>query len=308
MSTRDEAGIRRHLVLRIGDQRFAMPAEHIEDVIPESRPRPLGALPAHMPGVIRLHGRWIPAVNPLPLLGMVGAPGTAAAILHRGTQTYALLIDGAEGVLMVDEDEILTDHDAVGGTRSFIEDGTGPVTLLDADALFHAPAPRRVDANARRRTVDASARVVLVFTIGPYRLALPAECIREARGRSSLRAPAPGVPGLVGVVDVDGRAAPVFSIARSLGVSMERSARVLLVETPRGTVGIAADATHGVASVPVANADAHPLLGALLAPILRGVLPGKAGPLVELDITRLIDDDAWEMVRAALHGASPTGA
>ena len=306
MSTRDEAGARRHYVVRIAAQRFALPADLTEEILPQTDFRALGAMPAHLPGVIRHRDHWVPAVDPRPLLGLDGARGAAAAMLRRGAQAYALLIDGSDGMLMVHEDEIETDHDAVRGTREFIEDRGGAITLLDADSLFRTPAPRRVDANAHEREAAASERVVLAFGVGPFELALPVECVLEAHASvADMRSAARAAPGLLGFVDHEGEAVPVLSLAHRLQAGDANASRVLVIATPHAKVALAVQRVIGFVSVPVAHGgDSHSLLQRMLARGVRGVLRSAAGPLVELDVARLLDDAEWESFRAAMPAAS----
>ena len=306
MSTRDEAGARRHYVVRIATQRFALAADLVEEILAQSDFQTLAAMPAHIPGVIRHRDRWIPAVDPRPLLGLDGTPGVASAVLRRGRQAYALLIDAAEGVQLVHDDEIVIDHDAVRGAREYFEDRAGPVTLLDADSLFRTPAPHRVDPDAKAREAAFAERVVLTFAVGPYVLACPVECVLEMRADlENVRPAARPAAGLLGLIDHDGVAVPLLSLAHRLRAGRIDETRVLVIATAQSTLAVAVQRVIGFVSVPVKpRSDRHGLLQLMLGRGIRGVISSAAGPLVEIDAGHLLDDAEWEAFRNAASAES----
>ena len=306
MSTRDEAGARRHYVVRIAAQRFALAADLVEEILPQSEFRALAAMPAHIPGVIRHRDHWIPAVDPRPLLGLEGVRGAASAVLRRGRQAYALLIDAADGVQVVHDDEIVTDHDAVRGAREYFEDRTGTITVLDADSLFRTPAPRRVHTDANERNAASAERVVLTCAVGPYVLAFPVECVLETRiGLENVKPAARPAPGLLGFIDHESVAVPVLSLAHRLQAGHVNATRVLVIATPHAKLAVAVQRVIGFVSVPVdQESDRHGLLQLMLVPGIRGVLSSAAGPLVEIDAAHLLDDAEWETFRTAASAAS----
>lgn len=88
------------VVVRIADERFAVDAALVDEVVDGVHPHPLPGLPAHGRGVLEHRGEWLPAIDPAPLLaiGRTGAEPTAALIVRRGAVRFALAVDAVLSV------------------------------------------------------------------------------------------------------------------------------------------------------------------------------------------------------------------
>ncbi len=126
----------RHVLFRIGGERFALPLEAIREVVnpqpPFARvPRTSDAVR----GAMNLRGRVVAVVDLAPLVGLSrAAPADGAGrvvVLERDRRGLGLLIDDVLGV------ESLEVPEAAGGdvVRCVAAARGGAVTVLDADAL-----------------------------------------------------------------------------------------------------------------------------------------------------------------------------
>jgi purine-binding chemotaxis protein CheW len=126
----------RHVVFRVGSERFAIPLEEVREVVvpqpPFARvPRSSDAVR----GVMNLRGRVVAVVDLAALVGLAPQPLHAASsqvlILDQGRRALGFLIAGVVGV------EALTpfDGDAPGLVRGVAAAAAGAVTVLGAPAL-----------------------------------------------------------------------------------------------------------------------------------------------------------------------------
>jgi purine-binding chemotaxis protein CheW len=130
----------RHVLIRAGGERFALPLESVTVVVPPAPPF------AHVPrtgppvlGAMSLRGRVVAVVELAPLLGLPGrAPGDGGGqvlVLDREKRALGFLVDGVLGVEPVDPPDRPGDGLPVKGlstVRGF------PVAVLDPDALAAA--------------------------------------------------------------------------------------------------------------------------------------------------------------------------
>lgn len=133
------------LVLRIGDEQFALPVEAVEELVesPKYRPVPGGA--TGLLGVFTLGGRLLSLHDPAPLLGATLQGNPVALVMRAGARMLAIAVDDADDVITVDLADVRE------APRS--EDGDDLVvgilwrrpeliTLLDARAVGAACAER----------------------------------------------------------------------------------------------------------------------------------------------------------------------
>ena len=130
----------RHVLIRAGGERFALPLESVTVVVPPAPPF------AHVPrtrppvlGAMSLRGRVVAVVELAPLLGLPGrAPGDVGGqvlVLDREKRALGFLVDGVLGVEPVDPPDRPGDGLPVKGLSTV---RGSPVAVLDPDALAAA--------------------------------------------------------------------------------------------------------------------------------------------------------------------------
>lgn len=100
------------LIVRVGSQRFALPAAAVERILPMAALTPLPGAPRNVAGLLNLHGGVVPVVDPRPHLAGValtnsaGSSGSAPAepdasqhlVVMVAQTRYLLWVDAAEQV------------------------------------------------------------------------------------------------------------------------------------------------------------------------------------------------------------------
>ena len=130
----------RHVLFRAGGERFALPLEAVDEVVPPAPPF------AHVPrtappvlGAMSLRGRVVAVVELGPMLGLRAAPLPPGAgqvlVLDRERRALGFLVDGVLGVEAVDPPGPGGEGLAVKGLSAV---RGAPVAVLDPDALAAA--------------------------------------------------------------------------------------------------------------------------------------------------------------------------
>lgn len=131
----DPAQLTLHVVVILGDHRFAVVASRARHV---SRARPITLAPSHleaMAGVVPLHGTVLAAFDLSTVLGVLAAkpaPDRNLVVVDDGGEGMALLVDDVEGLAELDIASFDTDTTTGGLTRS----GPGDLRLVDVDAVL----------------------------------------------------------------------------------------------------------------------------------------------------------------------------
>lgn len=131
-------GIQDLLVVRVGEERFALPVESVNELVESPSARPVPGAPDALLGVFPFDDRLLSLYSPEPFLGarLVGDP--VGLIMRSGSRTLALAVDDAEDVIRVDLQEVrpaprsLRDDDLVLGV---LWRAPELIALLDARAL-----------------------------------------------------------------------------------------------------------------------------------------------------------------------------
>ena len=162
--------------------------------------------------------------------------------------------------------------------------------MSDAAQILRA----RAKALARRPEDEPEAETlleVLEFRLAEERYAVEIRHVSEVYPLKDLT-PLPGTPAFVlGVVNVRGRILPVVDLKKFFELPEEGLTdlhRIILVEGNGLYLGLLADATVGVRSIPVGSLQASlPTLTGIRSDYLKGV---TAERLVVLDVSRLMAD------------------
>src|SRR5690349_13823440 len=104
----DDAVTRRLVVVRL-DREYALPAEHVVEVVRMVAVTPLPEAPPWLAGVINLRGRVVPLIDLRTRLGLPPAEHgltTAILILEAGGATIGLIADVVTEMLEIGADEI----------------------------------------------------------------------------------------------------------------------------------------------------------------------------------------------------------
>lgn len=146
----DDAGDRTVdlLVLRVGDQRVAVPLEGVREVRP---PSPLARLPGCTDVLVGLVGGSGEALAVAALAGLLAIPGAAppdrqwVAVLHHPPAPLGLLADTADDILTVGRDELSAPPESHALVTALAPDGTFVLDLVallrDSRLSLHAHHP-----------------------------------------------------------------------------------------------------------------------------------------------------------------------
>ena len=135
---RERTGAQELLVIRIGDERFAVPLESVDELVESPKLRPVPGAPAELLGLFTLGGTLLPLYSPASVLGTEPREEKVALVMRGGRARVALAVDDADDVITVALDSVLdaprTGHldDVVLGV---IWHDAKLLTLLDARAV-----------------------------------------------------------------------------------------------------------------------------------------------------------------------------
>lgn len=292
---RDAAGMQVVGTFFLAGQEFALPADHVREVVGmPGRITPIPLSPACLEGIFTLRGAAIPLLN----LGRIFNPAAPAAsaeqrvaIVDVDDIQVGLVFDATGEVLRVRPEQRAglrwRDGEEPGVVLGAItlDDGARIVQMLDAARLVRIDNVPQVRAHAsvareawRMRFLrQAQGRKCISFTVGGLRFALAMEAIQEimrvpelqpsvmlgrlCQGWLNLR----GAP--VGVVDFGA----LLQCAPGLGDADER--RVLVVRVGAEHLGLLVDAVDDIRPYFDSDILPIPMLGTARGPMYRGCLP-----------------------------------
>jgi hypothetical protein len=88
-----------YLVFVTEKERFALPANIVDEVLEAPNVRRLAGMPPHVAGVVLHRGTWLPAIDAAARLGLEPRSGRAAAlVVRRGRGRFALTADAVLGI------------------------------------------------------------------------------------------------------------------------------------------------------------------------------------------------------------------
>ncbi|MBJ6127018.1 chemotaxis protein CheW [Microvirga splendida] len=255
------AVVQSFLTVQVGDERFALPASDVAEVIrPQAVTRvPLG--PSSLLGVTNLRGAVMPVVSLHRLLGSEGSPSSNArvVVIDRGTPV-GLMIDRVT---------------SLGETGADTGAGT-PARMIDLDALlakdfgrFTRRAQHRqvqTVAGGQDRTAAEQNQVALVcFALAGQDFALPLASVREVVALPEGVAVVPQTDSvMLGVTSLRGHLLPLVSLRALLGLRAggqdgDRS-RVVVARIGHALVGLAVDAMKEILRLPDSAIDPVPAI------------------------------------------------
>ncbi len=99
---RARVGVQDLLVVRVGNERFALPVEAVEELVETPRCNVIPGAPRALRGIFPLGDRLLSLYDPEELLGarLTGEP--VALVMRSGARVLALAVDDAEDVIRVE--------------------------------------------------------------------------------------------------------------------------------------------------------------------------------------------------------------
>lgn len=233
------------LVFRVEDQRYAIVAKQVLEVVKISHITRVPNGPQALLGIANLRGRPIPVLSMGQVLnGRKDAPAPDAKIIVYDHH-------GAVGLLVDDVLRLATD-----ASSSAVAD------LPDRlDSAFKVPARVAVDktrhsASAANRT-DTELRhtTLLTFRVGAQLYGLPLEHVREVSHVTTAPSALPNaVEAVLGVVPFRGGFLPIVSLASLLGLHDDRAAgadvKIIVINYAGRLLGLSVGAVDAIRRIP----------------------------------------------------------
>jgi purine-binding chemotaxis protein CheW len=119
----EDTQVRQLVVFTLASEQYALPIEHVQEIIHYSQPRPVASSDDRVRGVLNLRGRIVPVYDLAARLGLSSSVGQESKIVIVET--------GAEptGVIVDEVDEVLTV-----GAQCFERAPAADATLVDSIA------------------------------------------------------------------------------------------------------------------------------------------------------------------------------
>jgi purine-binding chemotaxis protein CheW len=274
---------RSFLTIKVGDERFAVPASDVAEVIrpPAVTRVPLG--PKSLVGVANLRGAVMPVVSLRALLGTGGEPPTSPRVI---------VIDrGAPVGLVIDEVTALGAVDGVGDTDR--SSAAPPARLIDLDGMLardfgslvrraHQGQSSSSPTSPEQETAAVDEEAFVSFEVAGQDFALPLDRVREVVALPAGIAAVPGTDAvMLGVMTLRGQLLPLVSLHGLLGLrggsrGGSRS-RVVITRVGEETVGLVTDGMKEILRVPSSVIDPVP------AVLTRGAAEAEVQGICRLD-------------------------
>jgi purine-binding chemotaxis protein CheW len=254
---------------------------------------------AHCAGVMRRRGRWLAAVDGARLLGR-GADGAcvAALIVRRGQLRYALLVEGVEGVRVVEEHDL----SQLAGA-DVLTDESGVITLIAPETLFRNGLPPGWEEEMTRNRTAELADPIVIFRVGSSEFGLDVGQVLEVlpyeRPRRVPRAPA----FLEGIIELRGDVVPVVDLRRRFELEQQiddLETRILITGAEEERIGLVVDRVTDVLRLPrTAFSDAPAYFRGLAAEYLGAIARAGDRLIMVLQLDRVLTSEERIQLREA---------
>lgn len=252
------------LVMDIAGQRFALPADQVEEVL--ARTAPVAAIPGVHPGALGAmehRGGVVPLFSLAGLLGLGDAQSGGrgqVAIVRIGGGPVGLLVERVRSVLHVAQERlepvpgVLLRGASEAAIQAICRPGLGErlIAVLDADHLLASDAGRLPtgavsERTSRQRKQENAGHPYLVLGAGSHRLAMPLESVDSVTLPQGLASIPEAPRWLAGMVNLRGTAVPVIDLAVRLGEATPGVGRRLVLSRRDGdAVGLLVDRIEGL--------------------------------------------------------------
>ena len=135
----DERHVRQLVVFTVGSEHYALPIQHVHEIIRYEQPRSVASPEPWVRGILSLRGRIVPIYDLATRLGVGSELGEKSkiVIVETGSETAGVIVDGVEEVLTVEESQF-EEAPAVDTALidAIVKIGDRLVVLLTPAALF----------------------------------------------------------------------------------------------------------------------------------------------------------------------------
>src|ERR1700758_2380241 len=116
----EEATARQLVVFTLGAEQYALPIQHVHEIIRYTEPRAVASRVNWVRGVISLRGRIVPVYDLAARLGVTSelSEQSKIVIVEAGSETAGVIVDAVEEVLTVEDEHI---QEAPGADTTLIE-------------------------------------------------------------------------------------------------------------------------------------------------------------------------------------------
>lgn len=141
VSMSEDTQVRQLVVFTLGDEQYALPIEHVHEIIRYEAPRSVAAPNPWVRGVISLRGRIVAVYDLSARLGVQSEHDETAkiVIVESGDETVGVIVDEVEEVLSIDEGAF---EDVPGADTDLIESiakvDDRLVVLINPETIFGA--------------------------------------------------------------------------------------------------------------------------------------------------------------------------
>jgi purine-binding chemotaxis protein CheW len=324
-----DATARRFVTFHVGDQRYALPAEQVSEITRLPAIARVPHSPKALMGLANLRGSVLPVASMRQLLGRdeKDSQSGAKAIVLDGAAPIALVVDGVERLIEVEEEDVQTEQAelaALAGERlkgAFLSKDTKAVTkVLDIQALLKAAfAERARSLRQTKRAAPAQTETqvtspvrqtqrYVTFNISGQEYGLPLDAVREiVPAPQTITAVSSTEPLVLGVSGFRDSILPLLSMRGLLGLppaeETETQSKVVITAVKGGIVGLVVDSMRAIIAAEEDRVDPMPPLlaartggEAKIGAIYRG--EGGRRLVSILDLDRLFREDVMERLRS----------
>jgi purine-binding chemotaxis protein CheW len=250
------------LTVHVGDERFALPASDVAEVIrpPAVTRVPLG--PPSLLGVANLRGAVMPVVSLHRLLGREGSSSSQGrvVVIDRGTPV-GLLIDRVASLGAATNDDVNGEASAQRiDLETLLAKDFGGLVLRGQHKHFAAPQMLREQAAA-----DSHDIALVCFAVAGQDFALPLTSVHEVVALPDDIAAVPQTDGvMLGVMTLRRHLLPLVSLHGLLGLQAgghgNGRSRVVVARIGQGLVGLAIDGMREILRVSPHMIDPVPII------------------------------------------------
>jgi len=280
-----EAATLRFLTFRLDDALYALPSEHVLEVIHVPAVARVPLSPRALLGVANLRGAVLPLVDLRELLGSqrtsTAATATKAIVLDAGARV-ALAVDSVDSLEVIAEGSIETRESELGARGGELLTGAfrsarheEVAKVLDIERLLAAAftrqaRPRRrrsgplaADDGRRAAPAVAASMMLVTFDVAEQEFALELDSVQEILPAPSGVTVVPRAETLVlGVTSLRNRLLPLLSLRGLLGfppaASSDGREKVVVTDIGGAQVGLVADRARTILPAALSSIDALP--------------------------------------------------
>ena len=284
------------LKFRVGDSAFALPAELVTEVIEGgAKIYPFPLANERLVGIAQVRERWVPVIDCPHVWGdarrtSVDAAAPILIVLGKGRPRLGIPVDDLGEVIEIDLQQ------AVRGQASeplFDIDGEivryldPSVLLAEHERLLGEEGGTMVETEAVEESIQ-----VVELRIGPGQFAVDVMTVSEIARVPEIQAVPDSPEFIEGLADMRKGVIPVLDMRKRFGGSGAQTtstARVVVLRTKHGPVGLIVDEVPGVIRIPAGGVSAAPkFLEGLAGRFVKGTARCEGRLVVLIDVDELL--------------------